>query len=517
MLNESRCQIPSVRPMETIDRVVVAYVTLPLAVFLIGWFRFWVAIPLLALMAYSLTPLATVQRFTAEISRHTTKQIWLALAAGFVWTLFGGTGHWFFANSDWHIRDAVLHDLVASPWPVGYGIFNEMETLLRAPVAYFLPAALIGKAVGLPAAHIAMETWTAIGVSLFLMQILSEAPSKITVALKIFAIVILFSGLDIVGQLLQGGPRFRAEWNITSHLEWWARIYQYSSMTTQLFWVPNHAIGAWLTVGLISRHEGSTAIDALIPLMIVAAMLWSPLSALGLIPIAAFKAISSMLREHSFALLHPRVWLPSLIVGIVVMGFLGLDPGGIPRTWTLNQTGEGPAMGIARQAQFFLFEAGLIGFSILWIRRSTYTILALVILAILPVVSFGAANDFAMRASIPSLAVLCIAACRALCVESGQADVSTKKITLVFLLAIGAITPLQEFARAMVVPAWAANLQATLVGADCGRFPAHYVARTQHEVILLLMKRPNRLTIGDTGPASCKNPAETALERGDQK
>ena len=30
-------------------------------------------------------------------------------------------------------------------------------------------------------------------------------------------------------------------WNITSHLEWWAGKYQYSSTTTQLFWVPNHA------------------------------------------------------------------------------------------------------------------------------------------------------------------------------------------------------------------------------------------------------------------------------------
>ena len=59
-----------------------------------------------------------------------------------------------------------------------------------------------------------------------------------------------------------------------------------------------------------------------------------------------------------------------------------------------------------RQAQFFLLEAGLLGAGHPEHSTSAAVVLALCVLAVLPVVSFGAANDFVMRVSIPSLTVL---------------------------------------------------------------------------------------------------------------
>ena len=79
------------------------------------------------------------------------------------------------------------------------------------------------------------------------------------------AVVVLFSGLDIIGSLLDDGPRFRTDWNITTHLEWWAGKYQYSSMTTQLFWVPNHALGGWLIIGLLFRNDGAHELGRDVP------------------------------------------------------------------------------------------------------------------------------------------------------------------------------------------------------------------------------------------------------------
>jgi len=76
------------------------------------------------------------------------------------------------------VRDAVLHDLVASPWPVGYGTFDGQDTVLRAPVAFYMPAALVGKWGGLHAADAAMGLWTALGASLFLLQVLSLIPPR---------------------------------------------------------------------------------------------------------------------------------------------------------------------------------------------------------------------------------------------------------------------------------------------------------------------------------------------------
>ena len=44
-----------------------------------------------------------------------TPMLAVAVVAACAWTACGGTGHLVFANADWHLRDAVLHDLVAAP------------------------------------------------------------------------------------------------------------------------------------------------------------------------------------------------------------------------------------------------------------------------------------------------------------------------------------------------------------------------------------------------------------------
>ena len=105
----------------------------------------------------------------------------------------------------------------------------------------------------------------------------------------------------------------------------------------------------------------------------------------------------------------------------------------------------------------------------------------------LPLVRFGAANDFVMRVSIPSLTVLAIGACLALfaappppveaAAAPARANLRIKKAALAGLLLIGAVTPLQEFARAAALDPWPIDLDATLIGAACGIFPPHYVAR----------------------------------------
>jgi hypothetical protein len=506
MLNAPATTAVPAASLDTLDRLVVAYLVLPLGIFLLGWLEIWASLPLLACLGYYLKPLIA-RRGPAARAPITSLQLAVALAVGGAWTALGGTGHLFFANFDWHIRDAVLHDLVVSPWPVGYGIQGGKETLLRAPIAYFLPAALIGKAAGLALAHVAMALWTAIGATLFLLQIFSLAPSRAGVVATITVVLVLFSGLDFVGMAINYGPRFFANWKMGMHLEWWAVTYQYSSMTTQLFWVPNHALGAWLIIGLLYRDRRGTPLAAMLPIVVVAAALWSPLAALGVVPFVLWKVFAAMRAERSWLLLHVRVWGPALLVGLVVAAYLTLDPGHIPKGWTADEVRSSAAMDVTRLVQFFLLEAGLIGLAVLAIRNSGQVAMALLILLLLPLAYFGPGNDLAMRASIPSLAVLAIGAALALCSDAAPAGVRGKKAVLATLLAIGAVTPVQEFARAAVLPAWPINLRATLIGADCGGFPPHYVAQLGEQWIGRLLRRPHRLGVGPHGPEECVNPA----------
>jgi hypothetical protein len=494
--------------LDPLDRVTIAYLTLPLVIFVLGWLVWWAALPLVACIAYALKPLAgprSPQRVRLPITR-----LHLALAAGvgIGWTVFGGAGHLLFANPDWHIRDAVLHDLVASPWPVGYGVLDGEESLLRAPVAYYLPAALLGKLAGLSVAHVAMALWTAAGATIFLLQVLSLTPSRVFTAVMVVVVVVLFSGFDIIGCLLNYGGRFRANWNIAMHLEWWAGNYQYSSMTTQLFWVPNHALGGWLTIGLLFRDERGTPLDSMLPIIVVAAMLWSPLSALGVVPFVLWKVVASALRERSISFLDPRMWAPALLVGLVVAAYLVLDPARIPKGMSVGAEGAGQTTNdLLRVLQFFMLEAGILGFAILAIRPSSQVVLALVILALLPLAYFGPANDLVMRASIPSLAVLAIGACLALCRQPLAGGMLKKKWLLAGLLIVGAVTPVQEFARATVLPAWPINLQATLIAADCGKFAPHYVARLGGEIIGHVLRTPHPMPLGLLDSHACDNPA----------
>ncbi|MGO9513437.1 MAG: hypothetical protein ACLP2F_07305 [Steroidobacteraceae bacterium] len=500
--------VASSSSLDPLDRVVIGYLTFPLVVFLIGWFEVWAAVPLLACAAYALKPLAAALPVGGARLPLTPLQFAVAIAVGCAWTVCGGTGHFVFANADWHIRDAVLHDLVAGRWPVGYGVLGGKDTLLRAPIGYYVPAALVGKWGGLLAAHFAMAAWTAVGATLFLLQVLSLTPSRAGAALMAAAVVVLFSGFDIIGSLLDV-PHFIAHWDITGHLEWWAGSYQYSSMTTQLFWVPHHALSGWLTMGLLCRDQRGTPLDSMLPIIIVAVAVWSPLTALGIVPFALYKGVATILRERSPRLLDPLVWAPALGVGLAVAAYLTLDAGRIPKGWTVGRSGLGAAgiaLDLLHQAEFFILEAGFIGVAILAIRRSSQVVLALVILALLPLFSFGAANDLAMRASIPSLSVLAIGACLALSRDASNPGARRKKALLVCLLAVGAVTPLQEFARAVVLPAWPINMQATLIDAACGRYLENYVARLEGQPVLHILRPPHALSRGSSGPA-CENPA----------
>jgi hypothetical protein len=240
---------------------------------------------------------------------------------------------------------------------------------------------------------------------------------------------------------------------------------------------------------MLYRDEGDRRIESLLPIVLVAAAFWSPLSAIGLVPFVLWKLLFG---QRWLRLLEVRVWAPACLVGIAVAAYLVLDPSNIPKGWSIGKSGLSQIpMDLLRQAQFFLLEAGFIGFAILSIRRSNQVVLALVILAFLPLINFGAGNDLVMRASIPSLTVLAIAAGLALVREPSDVVGLRKRLVLCCLLAIGAVTAAQEIIRAVVLPSWPINQQATLIQAARGDYPAHYIARMGDQTILLIIRKPH--------------------------
>ncbi len=134
--------------LELVDKLAVFYLALPVAVFFAQWFKPWFGLPLaaasLAGLAY-LRPTGAPERWKALSGR----ALVFAAAIAVGWTLLSGAGHFFYANYyDWHVRDAVLRDLAVLPVPPAYRVDGGVATILRAPVAYYVLPALLGRLTG---------------------------------------------------------------------------------------------------------------------------------------------------------------------------------------------------------------------------------------------------------------------------------------------------------------------------------------------------------------------------------
>lgn len=433
----------------------------------------------------------------------------IVIGAALIWASLGGAGHFFYANADWIVRDAVLRDLVVSDWPPTYGKLGDFSLILRAPVGYYMPAAVLGKVFGVAHADFFLWLWTVLGVALFLalLPLPTRSPFRLGAAL---VVVVLFSGMDIIGIMATGQPLP----SITSHIEWWARLFQYSSNTALLFWVPNHAIPAWIAAALFFRHWRNRAFPAFAPMMLAVLPLWSPFALIGIAPLMLLPAALAI-RQCTWSQLRIPYLLPAVGVLIITSRYLTLDVSQIPSGWMLPQVGN-PTTFIIIYTVFLAVEFLVLAIVLWRLQPNLPLFAAAVILLLLPFWSFGLANDFVMRASIPALTILCITTL--LCFDREIFKTNRiASIALVITLALGAETAIHEIIRALAVERWQPNIEYSILDIQNGTLPAHYVGQLNQPGLMWLMKesKPNRLilksdldNVAEYSNASVKKPNE---------
>ena len=473
----------SARPLDALTFAAVAYLALPLLIFCATWLRPQYALAgcamLLVAIAAALHPRDLSLRLPVA-----PRTILLVGAAGFAWAAFGGAGHLFYANADWLVRDAVLMDLAHTAWPPSYGERHGNAMILRTALAYFLPAAMLGSLIGAQFADLLLYAWTGLGAVLFL--VLLPLPQQLLRQFLALVIVILFSGMDAAGVLLIAGhlpPN-------ALHLEWWAHPLQYSSHTTQLFWVPNHALPAWLAIALFYRHWRSP--DFWPAAILVAALLplWTPFAVLGIAPFLAFLALDRVRQglglRAPLALVVPAVLLLALQARYIGLGIEELG------TSTPAEVAFSVGASGSKYGRFVLLEFALLGVAMLFLLRHSRALwaIAMVTLATLPLANFGPSNDIVMRASIPSLAMLSILCVRALDELDASAVTRIARGLVIGMLTLGAVTPAYEFWRAVLKPRWLPAPERTLLDVTNGGMPANYVGRFDRADLKELMREP---------------------------
>ncbi|HEY9106732.1 MAG TPA: hypothetical protein VIN58_08620 [Roseateles sp.] len=366
-----------------------------------------------------------------------------------------------------------------------YDAIGTTPVILRAPIGYYLPVAAVAAGLELPRPEILLYAWTAFGFALVLCTATTLLPSRRERALGV-ALMLAFGGLDLLGFRLAKGelPALGA------HVDWWAQFAQYSSSSTLLFWVPNHALPAWMGAMLVLRHWRTLELARMAPLLVTATMLWSPLSALGLVP---FLLAGLPRRRAQTALMCLRSGLPFVVPALLAAAYITMDTNTVARGMGIDQFTTAHDFW-TRYGLFCMLEFGILALLLAGLRAVDLKVgVAIMALLLLPLFRFGGGNDLVMRSSIPALTVLALATVRPLLTAGSR----LLRSLLGLVLAIGAIGALQEPARAWLTPAWPPTGQ-TLAEVSFSehapfgitQLPNIYVAQLNRPGLQWLMRQP---------------------------
>jgi len=297
-------------------------------------------------------------------------------------------------------------------------------------------------------ACLSLFCWSVIGISLTFLLANNDSKMRVTYLAIFF---ILFSGMDVFGYFIDG-----LLWHhhfipkIGEHIETWAEyLIQYSSFTTQLFWVFNQAIPTWIACMLLMDETEPVTLVTIWSLTLS----YSPFCFIGTTPfimsrlfIMKYKS-ASIARSESTHRLKSLQYLIAPLAITLTFGLFFLTSDGISKPSLLFKVES-----MHRLVLYFIFciiEFG--AFAILAHTKNgpkQYDLMtATGTLFAIPLIMISKSNDFCMRASIPALVFLFMSIIQSL---QGTSLSSTKKVILGICLLIGAITPLQEISRSFV-------------------------------------------------------------------
>ena len=488
---------------QKLDRVMyeisVVYIALPVFIFLAGWLRLIVAVPVCIIFLVSL--ILMLRNRPEAIAWHLSKRDFGVILAAViilaVWLLLSGMGGFSFQNLDYEDRNAIFHDLISKSWPIVYNfspgsgvVLNGLSPLpehavLTYYIAFWLPGALVGKLFGWYAANVFLYFWALTGLNLivyYMFRTLRRA------SVRSVLILIFFSGLDIIGYVLRYKGALPSP---ISQIEWWSG-FQYSSNTTLLFWVFNQTLVPWLVVLLLLNMKNSKSLFFMYAML----LLYGPFPFLGMLPFVLWKAYQGFPvidgGDKTLPFEFFRKFLCWIWSGVIRALSFGNIAGGITvltiiTLYYSNNVSSGRYMGFNTIGQiyfaFFAFEAGLYLLLLFaYFRKQPVYWICLVSLLLIPLIRVGIYQDFCMRVSIPALFMLQIMIQKTLLGEKGtiedenialvhqqssgesetaaitgpnhffslsKRDHKLLSISLAALLCIGAVVPIQEITRSM--------------------------------------------------------------------
>lgn len=453
---------------------ICGYISLPIFVFLFGFLKWYFAIA--GAIALCLAVYCGIRGGNASPAfSHKTNITIVGLAAvgltALLWSYLGGQNGYFYQSEDWSARNAVFHDLIQYEWPVRY---PSSGSALVYYIGHWLPPAAFGKLVLAVTGSfrwawflgkMALWGWTSLGLTIIILLIFHFLNAS-SAARKTGAVLLLvfFSGMDILGGAILGKLGQLLD-PATLHLEWWSN-YQFSSITTCLFWVFNQSVVPWMITLCVLMEDD--------PIKYVfygtGCLLCGPFPLVGIAILMIIKTTVFVLRRvegRQWRDIPRRIFSPgNLLVFIFVFPCVAayllsnnaVSAAGSQEIAVVQNSFFSRAYWTGELILFLTLEAGVFLMLIFPEHRKNPLYYGLIFtFLICPFFHVGAGQDFCMRVSVPAIFVLMLYTADFLQntffpangVVKGKIKVGrvVRAWVLVICLCIGAVTPLVEIYR----------------------------------------------------------------------
>ena len=451
--------------LSALHRLTILYLMLPVLIWLLGWFHWWLGVPVAVLLGLALWPalagpyrpsltlallLVVLARLLAALAGGLLDlniaawfglpatallafALWKALsgpqrgelpratmalllvAAG--WVLLTAAGGVFDLNNfDWPKHRALFIALSNDSWPTHTPSYFSTAPLLRYSLGYYLVPGLVGQWLGPAALNWAVPIWTWGGVALIVLLFTRSLHGWR--AILAVLVLICFGGMDLIPTILseswewsalsvtfdQGWPRI----DLGSDTEFWSmeRLYSvYGSTMFSLMWHPHHFLPAALYTLLLIQLRRQPRFLAVSGVLLAASLFWSPLVAFGLLPLVGVLLLNNGLR--------PFLRWPNLLLALPLAVLLGVylasdTAESIPRGWLWERYEWGL---LAKELPLFYLIEFMVLAGLLWLlrpqlRREPFFLISVVTLLLVPWYQLGVYNDFSSRVSLPVLVLL---------------------------------------------------------------------------------------------------------------
>lgn len=267
------------RPGNRLYLYAYLWLLLPAILFLIGWTRVWIALPVALLLCYGVWRSVATLTLQPYIPLAVNRRLIWSLMLLTAWVLLSGLGGLMWQDYwDHGFRNAIYFDLVNHPWPVTE-TENGEPALLCYYFGFWLPSAMIGRLTGsLEAGYWIQFFYGLTGTILAVLMIFRYLG---TVRVRIVIIFALFCGWDFVAWTILGE-------DISLHEAVFALKdlcyggFSSPSATTQLYFIYNQGIAIWLVLMLLLRQRDNAG-ALLLTYSLLA--IYSPIAAAATAPV----------------------------------------------------------------------------------------------------------------------------------------------------------------------------------------------------------------------------------------